>query len=660
MASRKLLWIIPLVMLLAGCSQATPTPSAPAATPTQEPTQLPTPTDTPDPTPTMTPIPVDAETRKTLEEVQVQPADPIELAYRLGGVQEEIPPTLDPPAAPPKLGDQDTFWVTNDRNESFEVNATLQYVTDHGYFWVDDDALYEQDQLERLGNAFENRIYPTTRAFFGSEWSPGIDGDEHIYILYARRLGFYVGGYFSSSDSQHPLVSEHSNAHEMFVFNADNMELDDEYTYGVLAHEFQHMIHWNVDMNETTWLNEGMSELSSLLNRYDPGGLDRVYADDPDLQLNDWPVVDDTAPHYGASFLFAAYLLDRLGEENMRALVAHPADGLESLDLLLEEKDLTDPLTGNLLTADDLVTDWALANLIGDDEVGDGRYDYQRYIGAPRTRQTDVIRNCDPESEPLSFDVHQYGVDYIRILCPGDFTLRFDGAEETTLLPTETFSGDYSFWSNKGDSSDMSLSRSFDFSDHTGSLTLSFQTWFAIEKDWDYIYLLASTDGENWEMLEPPLGTDRDPIGNNYGYGWTGSTRGGEWVEERVDLSQYAGQQVTLRFEYVTDAAVYDEGMLIDDVAIEEIGYFSDFESDDGGWEANGWARVKNTLPQTFRLALIRQGEDTQVELLQAGINNVTDVPLSLAEEGESVILMVIGATRFTRQPANYTISFLP
>jgi len=206
----------------------------------------------------------------------------------------------------------------------------------------------------------------------------------------------------------------------------------------------------------------------------------------------------------------------------------------------------------------------------------------------------------------------------------------------------------------------MSLSRSFDFSDHTGSLTLSFQTWFAIEKDWDYIYLLASTDGENWEMLEPPLGTDRDPIGNNYGYGWTGSTRGGEWVEERVDLSQYAGQQVTLRFEYVTDAAVYDEGMLIDDVAIEEIGYFSDFESDDGGWEADGWARVKNTLPQTFRLALIRQGEDTQVELLQAGINNVTDVPLSLAEEGESVILMVIGATRFTRQPANYTISFLP
>jgi len=350
MASRKLLWIIPLVMLLAGCSQATPTPSAPAATPTQEPTQLPTPTDTPDPTPTMTPIPVDAETRKTLEEVQVQPADPIELAYRLGGVQEEIPPTLDPPAAPPKLGDQDTFWVTNDRNESFEVNATLQYVTDHGYFWVDDDALYEQDQLERLGNAFDNRIYPTTRAFFGSEWSPGIDGDEHIYILYARRLGFYVGGYFSSSDSQHPLVSEHSNAHEMFVFNADNMELDDEYTYGVLAHEFQHMIHWNVDMNETTWLNEGMSELSSLLNRYDPGGLDRVYADDPDLQLNDWPVVDDTAPHYGASFLFAAYLLDRLGEENLRALVAHPADGLESLDLLLEEKDLTDPLTGNLLT----------------------------------------------------------------------------------------------------------------------------------------------------------------------------------------------------------------------------------------------------------------------------------------------------------------------
>jgi len=37
-------------------------------------------------------------------------------------------------------------------------------------------------------------------------------------------------------------VREYSNAVEMFVFNAEGMPLDNEYTYGTLAHEFQHMI----------------------------------------------------------------------------------------------------------------------------------------------------------------------------------------------------------------------------------------------------------------------------------------------------------------------------------------------------------------------------------------------------------------------------------
>ena len=61
------------------------------------------------------------------------------------------------------------------------------------------------------------------------------------------------------------------------------------YTYGVLAHEFQHMIHWYRDRNESSWINEGFSELSTLLNGLDPGGFDYIYTSNPDLQLTDWP-----------------------------------------------------------------------------------------------------------------------------------------------------------------------------------------------------------------------------------------------------------------------------------------------------------------------------------------------------------------------------------
>ena len=101
----------------------------------------------------------------------------------------------------------------------------LRYVTDHAYFWVGEDVTYGESDLEELAEAFENEIYPTTREFFGSEWNPGIDGDEHIYILYVSGVGFSTAGYFSSAIRCHPLAHEYSNAHEIFVFNADNSPL---------------------------------------------------------------------------------------------------------------------------------------------------------------------------------------------------------------------------------------------------------------------------------------------------------------------------------------------------------------------------------------------------------------------------------------------------
>ena len=70
----------------------------------------------------------------------------------------------------------------------------MRYVTPHSYFWVDDCVQYNQQDVKNLMDAFENKIYPTDREFFGSEWTPGVDDDPHIYILYPNGLGATVGG----------------------------------------------------------------------------------------------------------------------------------------------------------------------------------------------------------------------------------------------------------------------------------------------------------------------------------------------------------------------------------------------------------------------------------------------------------------------------------
>ena len=92
----------------------------------------------------------------------------------------DVPEVMATSAAPRAFGEKDNFWVSNlDTIENTEVTATLQYSTPHVYFWVQDGADFDEAEMKALVDDFENNIYPTNREFFGSEWAPGIDGDEH-------------------------------------------------------------------------------------------------------------------------------------------------------------------------------------------------------------------------------------------------------------------------------------------------------------------------------------------------------------------------------------------------------------------------------------------------------------------------------------------------
>jgi len=614
------------------------------------------PLDTFDPTPTVviTRPPLDTisnDTLDVLERTIVPNNDLPTIACRLLAICN-VPATVAAPATPLQVGDQASFWVNDmDTNENTQVTATLRAITTHVYFWVESGVDYDPKELTTLTDTFEKDIYPTTREFFGSEWTPGVDGDEHIYILYATGLGSSIAGYYSSADEYNPLVHEYSNGHEMFIFNADNSYLDDPFTYGVLAHEFQHMIHWNIDRDETSWLNEGFSELSAFLSDYDPGGFDFLYMSNPDLQLNDWPNdAYETSPHYGAGFLFTTYLLDRFGEDVTRAVVANPLNGLDSIDNTLATIHATDEITGLPIGADEFFLDWVITNYLQDASVADGRYATHNYPKAPTANNTETITNC-PQAM-AERPVHQYGVDYIGFKCAGDYTIHFEGSTVAKLLPENPYSGSYAFWSNKGDESDMTLTRQFDFTQVSAAGSMSFRTWYDLEQDYDYLYLEASTDGETWQILTTPLGTNLDPSGNSFGWAYNGSTTG--WRQENIDLSQFSGQKVYLRFEYVTDAAVNGEGFMLDDVSVDSIGYFSDFETDDGGWQPDGFVRIQNSLPQTFRLALILKGKTTSVEIITLNPDQSADIPVHIGGDVTEAVLVVTGTTRYTRQLASY------
>jgi hypothetical protein len=592
------------------------------------------------------------ETLEAIKSVEIPTNDLRELARRLEGKQN-IPLTISPPSINFEIGTQQEFWVTNvDTNKNFQISSTLEYSTDHVYFWVQDGVPFQADELDLLVNTFENQIYPQNRAFFGSEWTPGVDGDPHLYVIYAGGLGSNLAGYFSSADEFHPLAHEYSNAHEAFVISSDNVNLGSEYALGVLAHEFQHMIHWFRDRNEAAWVNEGFSELAVLLNGYEVGS-EYSYIIDPDIQLNDWPYNNGfSSPHYGASFLFFTYFLDRFGEQATMSLVGNTANGFEGIDQVLDQIGAIDPLTGNPIRAEDVFFDWVIATYLNDGHVADGRFTYNNFPDAPQIEATETIYMCP--TEPLVRDVHQYGVDYLRINCRGEYLLRFEGSTQANVIPENAYSGDYFLWSNKGDEADMTLTRKFDFTDHEGPITLTYWTWYDLEKDYDYAYLEVSEDGELWEIVVTPSGSAEDPSGLSYGWGYNGFSN--DWIQEKVDLSDYAGKEIQIRFEYITDAAANGEGMIIDDISIPEIGYFSDFEGGLDGWDADGWLRINNLIPQTYRLSLISFGETTEVTHIPIEGDATAEIHLQLNRGIKEAVLVVSGTTRFTRQKAAYRI----
>lgn len=614
---------------------------------------------TPDiqPTPSIiytTPIDAKAfETLATLEDTIVPINEPDDLAIRLGGLAS-IPSLKVDHNAPYQVGNMQDFWVSNvDTNRNFLITAVLRYVGENTYFWIEEGVAYDQDDLQALGDTFDQEIVPTNREFFGHEWNPGIDGDPHIYIVYASGLGRSLAGYFSSADELHPLAHEYSNAHEMFLINADNVYLWEEYIYGTLAHEYQHMIHWYTDRNESTWVNEGFSMLAELLNGYDVGGHDNSYLSQTDIQLTDWgDDLGSNSSYYGASFLFMTYFLDRFGEEASKALVAQPENSIESIDQVLEDMNIIDPTTHRLITAEDVFVDWAVANILQDPSLSDGRFGYKIYNPRPAAL-TETISGTS--SETFRRYVHQFGVDSIRLTgIDGNLTLNFTGATLVNVMPSDAYSGEYAFYSNKGDQSNMTLTREFDFSTVTESIELSYYTWYDLEEDYDYLYLTASTDGENWDIIHTPSCTRLDPSGNNYDCGYNGASDG--WILETVDLSNYAGQQVTMQFEYVTDAAVNGEGLLLDNVSVAAVGYFTDFEEDNGGWKPEGFARIANKLPQTYRLTLILNNGTTTITPIILSENNTTSINLSLDSTDEA-ILVISGTTPFTNQKASYQIN---
>lgn len=97
---------------------------------------------------------------------------------------------------------------------------------------------------------------------------------------------------------------------------------------------------------------------------------------------------------------------------------------------------------------------------------------------------------------------------------------------------------------------------------------LEYDTQWDIESDWDYGQIQLSTNnGTNWIPLAGQYtnsGTGSFQPPNEPLYDGTQST----WVHESIDISAYAGQQITFRFYFRSDQSIQGDGWYVDNVKV--------------------------------------------------------------------------------------------
>ena len=573
------------------------------------PTATPRATATPEPTPVSTPVeswvPLDVEQRPSNADMQADlermwrldlpPYDYYEVAVRLGQVTAKR--TVD--RVEPKLQEVDTFKLEDD-----EVSAELVTITDNAYFWFEEGLAYNTQLMRNVSIRFESDLYPKLTDLFGQEWRPGIDGDPRLHVVHLSSSKEFDEIGFFNSVNQYPIeLDATSNEREMVFLNMDQLELGSDLYFATLIHEVQHLIQWNIDPNETVWLNEGLSQLAEIYLGFNTSEtID--YLDDTSVQLNTWHYDGvEIYKHYAASYLFLTYVWEQLGTEAIHQLVHAESNGLASLREVLSRVAPTKSL-------ESFVMDWAIANLL-DDVSRDPAYGYNELsLGFP---------DKEDRIEAFPYDqvktLPQYGVHYIDIRKGGTFTVTFAGDTVSTLFPTTPPVGERVWFAPSNNDVASTLTKQFDLTD-VNEAFLTYQVWYQLEPEYDFAHVEISADsGQTWKIL--PLITQNDgvygPAYSGYSYEAPDNTDG--WLYEAVDLSAYTGQTILIRFETLSDGAFSERGFAITDIQISEIDYASDVDRSANEWEANGFAPVGPLLPQRWSVAEVEDGVVTYLQL---------------------------------------------
>lgn len=243
-------------------------------------------------------------------------------------------------------------------------------------------------QLSYMLDQFDTVIYPTDTSVFGEPLPRGDEGQKIWILIHNIRDGSYYYGPYPDDPRCNPetltYIAGYFSASEDAINNKNMIHIDSgdwarrigpdvayPYMYEtVFAHEFEHLIHFDQDPDEPSWVDEGLANLAGFLCGYGHQAQFIAYymVYHPMTSLTFW---GSGLEDYGLSYLFQLYLYEKYGGADfVSALVQEQANGIEGIEKTLAAFSYRD-------TFDEIFDNWTIANYLDDTEKAGGKYGYE-------------------------------------------------------------------------------------------------------------------------------------------------------------------------------------------------------------------------------------------------------------------------------------------
>ncbi len=497
--------------------------------------------------------------------------------------------------------------------------------------WLRTQDLITHDQLVYMLNEFDTNIYPTDTAIYGEPLPRGDEGQKCWVLIHNIRdvayydptAEMYIAGYFSASED----AENNKNMFHMDSYDWINRAGPDggrPYLYeGTFAHEFEHLIHFDQDPDEPSWVDEGLADLAAFLCGYGhpDGHLMYYMAFHPFTSLTFW---GNSLEDYGCAHLFALYLYEKFGGADfITDLVQEQANGIEGIVKTLRKHGIWYPF--------DWIFDWwTVANYLDDTSIYGGIYGYDLIdIGSADTRGWTIdYALWGYWGEPIfggnwEIDVswwwgnpQPYTPHYYRFTTDARSEMYIDG---TDFAGTTAYSGTYEWYSDALAWSWRSFYQTFAIP--AGGATLDFMTYYEIEGDWDYGYVeVYDQDTDEWYTLDaagtvdyvahaqdnPNTPDGREPSAYETAGRWHAFTgESGGWIPVSMDLTPFAGHDIDIYFTLWQDGAFTLQNMYVDDISIPEIAFSDDVEAGEDGWTTTGWYVTDGIQDNDFEVTIL-------------------------------------------------------